>query len=827
MTELPIHAALPELLSALSAHSRVVLEAPPGAGKTTVVPLALLDQAWLGGKKILMLEPRRIAARSAALYMAQSLGEPIAESVGYRIRFENQVSARTRIEVITEGILTRLLQADPSLEEVGAVIFDEFHERHLHSDLALALCLDAQTILRPDLRILLMSATLDGERLTQFLQAARVSSEGRSFPVDIRYEALQREEALERSVARAVQQALNAVDGDVLVFLPGRREIERCARMLSDLPAQVDVHALHGELSVDAQAAAMRAAAPGRRKVVLATNVAESSVTLPGVRAVIDSGLAREPKFDPNSGFSTLSEVWISQSSATQRAGRAGRVAPGIAIRLWSASRRLELNARAEILRADLTPLALELAAWGSSDLRFLDAPPSGVLAASQALLQNLGLLDGKGGLSAIGKRCLQLGTHPRLANMVVRAQRSADGTALALACDLIALLESRDTFKGDERFREDWGSRWRALNAFRLGHPHGADSRALASIDQTARQWAKRLGVRERAKDISAHALGDVLLHAFPDRVAKVRADAACRFSLSNGRGGEIATDSPLRGERWLIVSELHGTGADARIRRAAPFDEALLAQHYPDRLVQVLEQKFDAADGAVKARLVERFDQLLLSDKAVPPKDAVSALCEGIRQLGLQALPWSEHQRQWLQRVQRLRQWLPAAQDFPDLSDAQLELSLEQWLGPFLIGKSRLSHINADVLGQALHSLLSYNQQQLLEQQAPKSLCVPSGMQREIRYDDPQGPVLAVKLQELFGLAETPRIAQGRIPIILHLLSPGGKPVQVTKDLKNFWDQTYAEVKKELKGRYPRHPWPDDPWNAPATHRAKPRGT
>lgn len=824
---LPIHEALPDLLSALAQSNRVVLEAPPGAGKTTVVPLALLDQAWLAGKKILMLEPRRIAARSAALYMAGSLGEPIAATVGYRIRFENQVSARTRIEVITEGILTRLLQADPSLEEVGAVIFDEFHERHLHSDLALALCLDAQAILRPDLRILIMSATLDGERLSEFLQATRVTSAGRSFPVEIRHEPPQRDEALERSVARAVPQALAAIAGDVLVFLPGRREIEQCARVLQDLPAEVEVHALHGELSVDAQAAAMRAAAPGRRKVVLATNVAESSVTLPGVRAVIDSGLAREPKFDPNSGFSTLSDVWISQSSATQRAGRAGRVAPGIAIRLWSPSRRLELNARAEILRADLTPLALELAAWGSSDLRFLDAPPSGVLAASQALLQNLGALDHKGALSAIGKRCLQLGTHPRLANMVVRAQSASDPCALALACDLIALLESRDVFKGEERFREDWGARWRALSAFRSGLPHGADARALASIDQAARQWAKRLNVRERPKDISAHALGDVLLHAFPDRIAKVRSDAACRFGLSNGRGGEIAPASPLRGERWLIVSELHGTGADARIRRAAPFDEALLAAHYPDRLVQALEQKFDPSDGAVKARQIERFDQLVLSDKSVPPKDAAPALCEGIRGLGLHCLPWSDHQNQWLQRAQRLRQWLPAAQDFPDLSDAHLLQTLELWLGPFLQGKSRLSHLNADILGQALQTLLSYNEQQLLEQQAPKTLCVPSGMYREIRYDDPQGPVLAVKLQELFGLAETPRIAQGRIPIILQLLSPGGKPVQVTKDLKSFWNSTYAEVKKELKGRYPRHPWPDDPWNAPATHRAKPRGT
>jgi ATP-dependent helicase HrpB len=820
---LPIHEALPRLMAALASASRVVLEAPPGAGKTTVVPLALLAQPWLAGKKILLLEPRRIAARSAALFMAATLGEPIAATVGYRIRFENQVSAKTRIEVITEGILTRLLQADPALEEVGCVIFDEFHERHLHSDLALALCLDAQAVLRPDLRILVMSATLDGERLSAFLQATRISSAGRSFPVELSYLPPPREEAIELTVARGVREALARVDGDILVFLPGRREIERSAAALNDLPAHIELHPLHGELSVDAQAAAIRAAAPGMRKVVLATNVAESSLTLPGVRAVVDSGLAREPKFDPNSGFSTLTEVWISQASATQRAGRAGRVAPGIAIRLWSESRRLECNTRAEILKADLAPLALELAAWGSSELRFLDAPPAAVLAQARQLLQSLGALDASGALTPNGKRCMQLGTHPRLANMLVRA----NGVALSLACDLIALLEARDVFKGSERFREDWQARWQALSAYRARRPHGADARALAAIDHASKQWAKRVRANEMPASISAHALGDVLLHAFPDRVAKVRQDAPTRFGLSNGRGGEISADSPLRGERWLIVSELDGVNADARIRRAAPFDEALLETHYSARLSRTLEQKFDSSDGAVKARLVERFDQLLLSDKVVPPKDASDALCAGIKSLGLSCLPWSENQQQWLKRAQNLRAWLPEESKFPDLSDASLLENLALWLGPYLQGKSRLSHINSEILGQALTAQLSFAEQQQLDAQAPKSLTVPSGMTRAISYDDPAGPVLAVKLQELFGLPETPRIAQGRMPLTLHLLSPGGKPVQVTKDLKSFWNNTYAEVKKELKGRYPRHPWPDDPWNALATHRAKPRGT
>lgn len=820
---LPILAALPELLAAMARSERVVLEAPPGAGKTTAVPLALLDQPWLAGKKILLLEPRRIAARAAAMFMAGKLGEPVAGTVGYRIRFENQVSSKTRIEVITEGILTRLLQGDPSLESVGCVIFDEFHERHLHSDLALALCLDAQAVLRPDLRILVMSATLDGARLSEFLNAERVTSAGKSYPVEVRYLPPPREENLELTVARGVRAALAASDGDVLVFLPGRREIERTASALNDLDSSIELHPLHGELSVDAQAAAIRPAAEGLRKVVLATNVAESSLTLPGVRAVVDSGLAREPKFDVNSGFSTLTEVWISQASATQRAGRAGRVAAGTCFRLWSESRRLEPNTRPEILKADLAPLALELAAWGSAELKFLDAPPAAVLAQARQLLTSLGALDSKANLSATGRRCMQLGTHPRLANMLVRTQ----GVELSLACDLIALLEARDVFKGAERFREDWQSRWNALSAYRARRPHGADARALAGIDHASRQWAKRVRATEMPGSISAHALGDVLLHAYPDRVAKVRGDAPLRFGLSNGRGGEINADSPLRGERWLVVSELDGTGRDARIRRAAPFDEALLELHYADRITKTLEQKFDAKDGAVKARELERFDQLVLSDKLVPPKNASAALCAGIAELGLSSLPWTENQLQLLKRAQSLRIWLPPEAVFPDLSDAVLLNTLEDWLGPFLEGKARLSHINSDILGQALSAHLSFSDQQMLDAQAPKTLTVPSGMTRAISYDDPAGPVLSVKLQELFGLAETPRIAQGRMPVTLHLLSPGGKPVQVTKDLKNFWNNTYSEVKKEMKGRYPRHPWPDDPWNAMATHRAKPRGT
>jgi ATP-dependent helicase HrpB len=822
---LPIHEALPELLSTLRNHSRAVLEAPPGAGKTTEVPLALLREPWAADKKIIMLEPRRIAARSAATFMAKKLGEDVAQTVGYRIRFDSQVGPKTRLEVVTEGVLTRMVQDDPRLSGVACVIFDEFHERHLHADLALALCLEAQGALCPDLKLLVMSATLDGERLSQFLDAPRVRSEGKSFPVQVQYLLANREEALEFHVARGIRSGLQQCEGDVLVFLPGKREIERCAKVLSDLPAHIEIHALHGELAIEAQTAAIAPAANGMRKVVLATNVAESSLTLPGVRVVVDSGLARAPIFDANTGFATLKDIHISAASATQRAGRAGRVAEGIAIRLWADSKRLELQSKAEILSADLTPLALELAAWGNaSDLQFLDPPPAGVLAGSRDLLRSLGALDEREQLTALGKRMLNLGTHPRLANMMLRANTAQ----LGVVCDLVALMEARDPLLREERFREDWQARYNALIAYRERRAHGADSGALNRIDFAAKQWRQRLRVRrEDEKATASHTLlGDLLLHAFPDRVAKSRQDASgLRYGLANGRGGEIKAESPLRGERWLIISELDGVNADARIRRAAPFDSALLQQHYRERIHSRTEQSFDSHDQAVKAQALEYFDQLQLSAKSVAVSNAEGALCQGIRSLGLRVLPISENLAQWRARVQFLVRALPD-QNLPDFSDEALLAELEDWLAPYLSGKSRVAHLNSGDISEALLQRLSYAQQNFIEANAPKSLLVPSGMTRGIDYTE-TGPVLAVKLQELFGLADTPRVAMNRVPVTLHLLSPGGKPVQVTQDLKNFWNSTYAEVKKEMKGRYPKHPWPDDPWNAVATHRAKPRGT
>jgi ATP-dependent helicase HrpB len=828
--QFPIASLLPEIRASLAAHPRLVLEAPPGAGKTTQVPLALLDAEWLAGRKIVMLEPRRVAARAAAGFMAKQLDEGVGETVGYRIRFENKVSAKTRVEVVTEGILTRMLQDDPMLEGVGALLFDEFHERHLAGDLGLALALDVQASVRPDLRLVVMSATLDGERLAQFLDAPRLSSAGRSFPVDIAHFPARREEALEHQARRAIEHALSVHPGDVLVFLPGQREIAKVDAVLANASVDAEVLALHGELPVEQQSRVLQPAADGRRRVVLATNVAESSVTLPGVRVVIDSGLAREPRFDPNSGFSRLDVVSISQASAEQRAGRAGRVADGFASRLWPASQRLEPQRRPEIAQVDLAPLALELAAWGSDALRFLDPPPPGALAAGRDLLRRLDALDANDSIIARGRKMLALGTHPRLAAMLLATN---DPRRVALACDLAALVESRDPL----RSRSDAiAERWGVLAAFRKGHVAADASRsAMAALDAAAKQWRRRLGCESAAPiSAAAHELGDLLAHAFPDRIAKQHPRDARRYQLANGRMLRLFDDSALHGEPWIVAGELRFEAKDALLLRGAPVDEAMLHKEFAAHFREGDEVRWDAGRRALTSERIERFDDIVLSSKPagrVDPALAARALTDAVRELGLGALPWSEAFSQWRVRVQCLRAWMPQL-DLPDLSDAALLATLDAWLQPAFAGKTRLDALSTDELSEALKSRIDWDLRQRIGQLAPTRIDVPSGMQRGIEYalDDygePASPVLAVKLQELFGLAETPRIADGRVPLTIHLLSPAGRPLQVTQDLRGFWERTYPEVKKEMKGRYPKHPWPDDPWNAPATHRAKPRGT
>jgi len=823
----PIEAELPQILASLAGHPRLVLEAPPGAGKTTQVPLALLAADWRGDGRILMLEPRRIAARAAAGFMASQLGEAVGGRVGYRIRFENRISAATRIEVLTEGILTRLIQADPLLDGVAALIFDEFHERHLASDLGLALALDVQASVRPDLRILLMSATLDGERLAGFLDAPRIRAEGRSFPVAIRHFPARVQEALPFQLRRAVQQALTESGGDLLCFLPGKAEIASAERALAGL--DVELAALHGELGIAEQSRLLGGERddPTRRRVVLATNVAESSVTLPGVTAVIDSGLAREPVFDPASGMSRLETLRITQSSATQRAGRAGRVAAGICLRLWPQSERLEPATRAELQRVDLAQFVLELKAWGSEQLRFPDPPPAGAMAAAVDLLRSLDALDGEGRLSAHGRQLLTLGAHPRLANAMLRAPPTLQG----LACDLAALIEARDPLRGEARFSDDMAPRVAALHSFRQGRidREHADRQLLAMIDQAGRQWRRRLGIGPSASEPEppAQAIGNVLALAWPDRIARQDPGNPRRYQLANGRGARLREDSALYGEPWLAIAELRFEERDSLIQRAAAVDFRFLEREFAGHFSRQRRLLFNPETAAVETWEEQRFAGLLLERRALPTArdPATSAiLVAGMRKLGSDALPWTEALREWQARVLCLRAWCPEL-GLPDVGDQRLCADLDQWLAPLLSGCARLADIKPEIFAAALHGQLDYAQQQALDQHAPRELGVPSGMRRKLLYQVGQAPVLAVKLQELFGLADTPRIGKGRVAVLLHLLSPRQTPIQVTKDLRGFWERTYPEVKKELAGRYPKHPWPDDPWTATATHRAKPR--
>ena len=830
----PITPLLPEIRASLAATPRLVLEAPPGAGKTTQVPLALLAAPWLADGKIVMLEPRRIAARAAAQFMARQLGEEVGQTVGYRIRFEAKTSAATRIEVVTEGILTRLIQDDPALGGIGAILFDEFHERHLAGDLGAALALDVQATLRPDLRLLVMSATLDGERIARWLGAPRLNSPGRSFPVRIEHPPARAQESLEHQLARVAKQTLAENAGDVLAFLPGRREIARAQVVLEETLSgngeRIEIVPLHGELSLTEQQWALAPAEPGTRRIVLATNVAESSVTLPGIRAVIDAGLAREPRFDPNSDFTRLEIVAISQASADQRAGRAGRVAEGTAYRLWPQSKRLDPSRTAEIVQAELSGLALELAAWGITagsnvDLPWLDVPPAGALAQARELLANLGALDADGRITALGKRVLELGATPRLGAAALRAPDNLR----ALVADLLALMEARSPLRGEQARSDDFRTRVAALHAWRDRRGHGADVGALSAIEQASKGWRRRLDARSAASGTpDSHAVGDLLLHAFPDRIARRDEANPLRYTLANGRGARLHDNTALLGEPWLVVLDLRHEARDSLILAAAPFDPRVLERDYPQRFVRERALRWNESRDAVEAFEEHRYAAIVLERRSVPvqAEDALPALLAAIRSKGLDVLPWSEHARRLRLRVQALREWMPELV-LPDVSDAHLLVTLDDWLAPYLNGKRRLDALDAEELSQALSSLFDHAQRQALDVQAPDAVQVPSGQMRRLEYAPDAPPVLAVKLQELFGLADTPRVGGGRVPVTLHLLSPAGRPIQVTQDLRGFWERTYPEVKKELKGRYPRHPWPDDPWTAVPTHRAKPRGS
>jgi ATP-dependent helicase HrpB len=843
---LPIDAALPALLDALRTHCAAVLEAPPGAGKSTVVPLALLEEPWAQGKRLLLLEPRRVAARAVAARMAQTLGENPGGAIGYRMRLETRVSRATRIEVVTEGVLTRLLQEDPALEGVAAVIFDEFHERSLQADLGLALCLDGRAALSPALRVLVMSATLDGAAVARLLgDAPRVSAAGRAFAVETRYAGkgppllpaaagMRATSAPEKLVAQLALRALREEHGDVLVFLPGAREIRRVQALLEGAaPGGVAVLPFYGELSSEAQDAVLAPAARGTRKLVLATNIAETSLTIPGVRVVVDSGLMRRARFDPVTGMSRLETQRISRSSAEQRQGRAARTAPGVCYRAWSEGAQAALAAFTppEIVDADLTPLALELARWGAREARqlaWLDEPPPAMLASARDLLQRLGALDGAGSISAHGQAMARLAVHPRLAHLLLRAQQL---DALPLAAQLAALLSERDLLRGTSAAHDaDIRTRLEVLSG---AEPrHGLGSTALERVRRVARELERSLARTAPADAERAAGSGDaglLLAFAYPDRIGRRRPGGAGRYTLANGRGAAFAEPQTLARQEFIVAVDLDDRERDARILLAAPLELQQLLEHFADRIQRHERIEWSSRDQAVLARRTLELDGLVLEDKplaALPADAARAAMLSGVRELGIGALPWDREARALQARMEFVRRELGAAAEaeaWPTVSDDALLESLDRWLAPWLGGVTRREHLGAVPLGEALRGMMSFAQQRQLAAWAPTHLELPGGAHVRVDYLDDSAPLVSVRLQEVFGLAATPLLGRNRVPVTFRLLSPAQRPVQVTRDLQGFWRGSYAEVRKEMRGRYPKHYWPENPLEAQPTRGAR----
>ena len=908
---LPIDEALPALTSALAANHSVVLQAPPGAGKSTVVPLALLEQPWMRGKRLLMLEPRRLAARAVAHRMAQTLEQSVGATVGYRMRMDTRVSRDTRIEVVTEGVLTRMLQTDPSLDGVAAVIFDEFHERSLQADLGLALTIDARNNLTPDLKLLVMSATLDGESVAKLLDDAPiVTAPGRMFAVESRFVGKGapllpptsfvpgQQETPEGLVARTVARALREEQGDILVFLPGAREIRRVQSLLesSGLESSVRVLPLFGELSGDDQDAALRPAAPGIRKVVLATNIAETSLTIQGVRIIVDSGLVRRSVFDPATGMSRLETQRISRASAEQRQGRAGRVEPGVCYRIWSegAQRSLAPFTPPEIVEADLAPLALELAGWGArdaSELRWLDTPPSAMLASARDLLVRLGALDASGRITQHGRQMARVSVHPRLAHMLLRSIRS-----LPLAADLAALLSERDLLRAAGGSRDaDIRSRLELVRG--EGFAQGVDRAGLQRARRAAKDLLQQVRsvvadnarpatqphnrTADRAADAAATTAGTLLAFAYPDRIARRRPGTdGARYTLANGRGAHFAEIQNLAKQDFIVAVDLDDRERDARILLAAPLTRDEIEEHLSDRLERGESVEWSSRDQAVLARRFLRLDAITLEEKPlqdVPVEAARMAMLVGIRELGIEALPWTRDARDLQARmefVRRLEQGdrppaspsagtaannaAPAASGatsgatsrsaagatsraasgaaphaatplnddpWPTVSDEALAATTDVWLAPWLDGVTRRDHLARLSLPEILRGLLPWDKQRQLDHLAPIHLQVPSGSNIRIDYLDESAPAVSVRLQEVFGLDATPRIGGGRVPITFKLLSPAQRPVQVTRDLASFWRGSYADVRKDMRGRYPKHYWPENPLEAEATRGARRR--
>ncbi|MHC2624468.1 ATP-dependent helicase HrpB [Bradyrhizobium huanghuaihaiense] len=818
-TPLPIDAVLDDLSRTLDQHNAAVLVAPPGAGKTTRVPLALLDAPWAKGKKIIVLEPRRIAARASADRMAKSLGERAGETVGYRVRFGSKISRATRIEVVTEGIFTRQILDDPELSGVAAILFDEFHERSLDADMGLALARDAQTGLREDLRILVMSATLDGARVAKLLgDAPVVESEGRAFPVETRYLGRKADAPIERQMADAIASALRADSGSVLAFLPGAAEIRRTQNFLSERvqDASIEIVPLFGALDAAVQDRAIAPAPKGTRKVVLATSIAETSLTIEGVRIVVDSGLARVPRYEPDIGLTRLETVRAARAAVDQRRGRAGRTEPGVCYRLWDEPQTASLApyTQPEILSADLSSLVLDLAQWGVTDpaaLSFLDPPPQPAWKEAKSLLSELNALDADGRITAEGKSLRALALPPRLARMIVDSHRAGEGEA---AAEIAAIITERG-LGGDSVDLEHRRDQFR-----RDRSPRASSARDLA------RRWASQVAASEKAGQQDDLSTGLMLAYAFPDRVARNRGNGS--FVLANGRGAAVEQTSSLARAPYIAIGEMTGTAASGRILLAAQISQDEIERHFAEHIEGVDEISFDRGAMALRARRKRALHAITLSEATLavsPSEDTARIFADGLIAAGLDRLPWSKAAKQWRDRVMFLRK--AEGDSWPDLSDDGLIARRDDWLVPALYDKIALKDISAGDLSDALMALLPWEMRARLDREAPTHFEAPTGSVFAIDYEAEQGPTIAVRLQELFGLNTHPSIAAGKVPLVLELLSPAQRPVQVTRDLPGFWRGSYAAVRSDLRGRYPRHPWPDDPASALPTRRAKPRGT